>query len=88
MNVNKNDIVYAIYKDGGNYYRYRKEKFINYENNYPICTVNMQDGIKMGYEEICIIEKEAISRINRLNKIEKKQKYNANEKLKKWLKGL
>lgn len=68
MNINKYDEVFAIYQYGDNneWYGYRKEKFIKYENGYPFCTVNMQDGVQMGYDEIFFTEKEAKSRIERL----------------------
>lgn len=68
MNINKGNEVFAIYQYGDNneWYSYRKEKFIKYENGYPFCTVNMQEGVQMGYDEICLTEKEAKSRIEKL----------------------
>ena len=68
MNINKGDEVFAIYQYGDNneFYEYRKEKFIKYYNGYPFCTVDLQDGVSMGYDEIYIIEKDAISRISKL----------------------
>lgn len=69
MDINKGTEVFAIYKYGDNdeWYGYRKEKFIKYQNNYPVCTVDMMEGASMGYEEICLSEKDAKLRINRLS---------------------
>lgn len=74
MNINKGTEVYVIYKygDENEWYSYRKEKFVQYQNSYPVCTVDMRDGVHMGYEEICLTEKEAKSRINRLENNQKK----------------
>lgn len=71
MNINKGEEVFAIFKYGDNneWYDFRKEKFIKYQNDYPVCTVDMKKNTSMGYEEICLSEKEAISRIQTLRKI-------------------
>ena len=70
MNVNKGTEVFAIYSYGDDYeyYTYKKEKFVRYQNGFPVCTCDMSEGVIMGYEEICLTEKEAISRVDRLNK--------------------
>lgn len=72
MNINKNTEVFAIYRygDRDEWYAYRKEKFVRYQNGYPVCTVDMRNGVQMGYDEICLTEKEAISRINRLETLD------------------
>lgn len=72
MNINKGTEVFAIYSYGDNIecYNYRKEKFIKYnESGYPVCTVDMLDGVQMGYDEVCLTEKEAKSRVLRLKEL-------------------
>lgn len=66
--MKKGDIVYAIHIDEENGIAlYRKEKFVEYYNGFPVCTVDMKDGITMGYDEAYLDEDIARLRIREIN---------------------
>lgn len=67
--VLEGDIIYAIIPNTNHY---RQEKFIKYENGFPVCTVNMRDEIIMGYDSAFTDEQDAVNYCVRMkNKHEK-----------------